>query len=290
MFVRNFYEPATSAKEIKFEYVENQIKNPNIYEDKNSIPLIFGYNFKNSTSNKENVIGVQYLILDYEKSKSIEDFVSFFSKYKFYLYTSYRHTETQHRFRVIIPLDREYSVEEYLPLSARIKAEKMECVLSKYFQGVDKSCFGVGFAQRVPAQTDEYRYVINDGELFSFSQIPQKLADRFRMSLKIQEDVEKRKKTNQYRSISTYTEKEKIKYFEEKQQAVINELSRENTFNWSRTGTGQGTDSWLFRAASSLVKCRMDEHRIISTLLTFTNGRRKREIEHKVKDAIRKAN
>lgn len=292
MFVRNFYESAETAKNIDFKFIVKQIINPNQYSDKNEIPLIFAYNFKNNTANKDNAISLSYLILDFEKSISIQDFIDKYKEFQFYLYTSFSHKikDSSDRYRIIIPLDRDYTIEEYIDFSTKLKLEKGHCVLSKYFEGVDKSCFGIGFGQKAPGDNGFYFYHINEGKTFSFSDIPKRLVDRFKSSIAIDKSVTSLKNKRQYATTSTMNDFEKVKYYKEKLTNTVKRLHQENNFNWSKTGTGQGTDQWLYKAAHSLVKCRADRDEIINILLLMTRGKRKREIQHKVDDAIKKAN
>lgn len=291
MFVRNFYETAETAKNIDFKYIENQIINPNQYSDKNEIPLIFAYNFNNNTANKDNAISISYLILDFEKSISISSFLEKYKEFKFYLYTSFSHKikDTSDRFRVIIPLDRDYTIEEYSDYCVKLKMERGHCVLSKYFEGVDKSCFGIGFGQKAPGDNGFYEYHINEGKLFSFSDIPQKLVSRFKSAIAIDKSVAGMKAKKEYRSISTLTDANKIKYYKEKLERTIFQLEKENNFNWNKSGTGQGTDQWLFSAAIRLMKCKAEKTEIVNILLRMTKGKKKREIEHKVEDVFKKA-
>jgi len=291
MFVRKFYESAETAIDLDFELIVKQIIKPNVYSDKNEIPLIFAYNFKNSTANKDNAVSIKYLILDFEKSISISEFIEKYNQFNFYLYTSFSHKikDTSDRFRVILPLDREYTIEEYSDYSTKVKIEKQHCILSKYFEGVDKSCFGIGFGQKAPGDNGLYSYHINEGKLFSFSDIPERLVKRFKNSIAIDKNVTGLKKKREYVTTSTMTDSNKIKYYKEKLEHTVKQLERENNFNWNKTGTGQGTDQWLFSAAIRLMKCKIDKQEIVNILLQMTKGKRKREIEHKVDDVLKKA-
>lgn len=290
MFVRNFYESAETSKNIDFKFIINQIKNPNKYNSKEEIPLIFAYNFKNNIANKENTISLSYLILDFEKTISVDEFIEKYKEYQFYLYTSFSHKikDDSDRYRVIFPLDRDYTVKEYSDYCVKLKLQSNHCILSKFFEGVDKSCFGIGFGQKAPGDNGFYRYHINDGKQFSFEDIPKRLVERFKRDISIDADVRNRNKKWEYTSVSTMNDSSKIKYYKDKLERTVKLLEKENNFNWLKNGTGQGTDQWLYRAAILLVGCKADKTEIINIMLKLTNGKRKREIQHKVEDAIKK--
>ena len=288
MLVRRFHESAKTARDIDFSHILNQIKNPIKYEHKDELPLLFGYTCKNNIALKENLISVEYLILDYEKSKTIDWFKEWFRQYQFYLYTSFSHKikDDSDRFRVIVPLDKSYDIKFYEEFSKKIKSKK-QSILSMYFDGVDSTCFNF-IGQKVPGDNGHYYYHINEGEKFSFGEIPELLKSKFRREFAIDELNSQSKKTKVYKKTSGFTKEQAEEYFENKLDKTLIRLQSENTFNWRKTGTGQGTDIWLFKAASALIKCKLSKEQVISYLLSFTNGKRKREIEHKVNEAIRR--
>lgn len=74
--------------------------------------------FKENYRNKDNVISSDFWIGDIDKDLTIEDFfkIDFFKKYSF-IYTSPSHTESHHRFRIIIPLPSSIDLVTYAILS-----------------------------------------------------------------------------------------------------------------------------------------------------------------------------
>lgn len=290
MYIRNFYESSRTAKNINFESIIKQVENPVNYEDPKKSPLIYGFSYKDGVALKENATSVEYILLDYEKSKTIEEFIEEYKEFQFYLYTTtgYKIKDDSDRYRVILPLDRSYTIDEYEPYCKRVKSKNGNSVLSWFFVGCDLTCFDINHGQRVPAFTEHYKFVINEGRNFSLSDIPESLMDRFKRELAIEKLNESSKKIRKYKKTVDYTKEQTEEYFENKLERTLIRLNSENTFNWRKSGTGQGTDMWLFKAASSLVKCRMSRNEIIDTLLNFTHGKRKKEIEHKVDEAFRR--
>lgn len=290
VIIRNFYENSKSCKSISFDRIVEQVKNPITYQDPKASPLIFAFSYKDNIALKENAVSVEYILLDYEKSKTIEQFVEQFKDFEFYLYTTtgYMIKDNSDRFRVILPLDKSYNMNEYEPYCKKVKVKLSNSILSWFFSGCDKTCFDVNHGQRVPAFTEHYKYIINEGRRFSLSDIPDSYMDRFKRELAIEQLNDSSKKLKAYKRTSDFSKEQNAQYYENKLEKTLIKLSSENTFNWRKTGTGQGTDIWLFKAASALVRCKLNRNEIIEQLLSFTHGKRKKEIEHKVDEAIRR--
>ena len=61
---------------------------------------------------KSNAIGVWGLILDFDGSRRMEEVRNELGAFEFILYTTFRHTPEQHKFRVVLPFCRRFTREE----------------------------------------------------------------------------------------------------------------------------------------------------------------------------------
>ncbi|HEY6436802.1 MAG TPA: hypothetical protein VIY47_09435, partial [Ignavibacteriaceae bacterium] len=61
---------------------------------------------------KQNAIGVWGLVLDYDGSRKLEEVCDELEPFEFILYTTFRHTEQQHKFRVVLPFQQRATREE----------------------------------------------------------------------------------------------------------------------------------------------------------------------------------
>lgn len=170
-FYKNLYSGYINASVDSWDFVIDAIKNPqDKYTDRELIPLWSFYNpIDNPDLDKnyeprgcsDNMRQFNALQIDFDDNiVRIEDFCSLYKDITFYLYTSFRHSENHHKFRVIIPLDAAYG-NKLLTCPAN-----KELLLSK-FDGCDKSTINSFRKQRIPAldpiNRSAYRFVINDG-------------------------------------------------------------------------------------------------------------------------------
>ncbi len=81
---------------------------------------------------KSNAKGVWGLVLDFDGARTIREVQQDFDAFEYILYTTFRHTEDQHKFRVVLPLRRRASREEI-----RRKAQ----AFAETFQEVDHASF-----------------------------------------------------------------------------------------------------------------------------------------------------
>lgn len=83
---------------------------------------------------KENVVGLHGIVLDIDADKTIEQAVELLDGIEYVLYTTYNHTWTTNKFRVIIPFSR--------PLLKADIAGRMESI-KQTFPGVDNASFSI---------------------------------------------------------------------------------------------------------------------------------------------------
>jgi hypothetical protein len=83
---------------------------------------------------KGNVVSITGIVLDVDEAMTIEQAIDMLSPIEFVLYTTFRHTAEQHKFRIIIPFKR--------PLLAADIAGR-QASISETFPGVDNASFTV---------------------------------------------------------------------------------------------------------------------------------------------------
>lgn len=83
---------------------------------------------------KGNVVGINGIVLDVDEKMSIEQAKELFKDLEFVLYTTFRHTEKKHKFRVVIPFSQPL-------LKADIAGRQAS--ICKTFPGVDHASFTV---------------------------------------------------------------------------------------------------------------------------------------------------
>ena len=97
----------------------------------------------------------EYLVLDYDGGYSIEEFLSRYAGFKFFLHTSFSHTKEQNRFRVIMPLD-----------GSVTKAELLALKKSPLFPGIDPKSFEISRFFLYPCMRPDYFFKVNEGLLY----------------------------------------------------------------------------------------------------------------------------
>lgn len=83
---------------------------------------------------KANVKSIQGIILDVDKLKSIEEVMTSLADIEYVLYTTFRHTKENHRFRVVIPFNQPLLAEDIVFYKDDIK---------EVYPGVDNASFTV---------------------------------------------------------------------------------------------------------------------------------------------------
>lgn len=110
------------------------------------------------------------ILLDYDDGYTIDTFNEKFNgRFQYYIYTSFSHTPTHHKFRVIIPTTESYEMTAYLvkvlekcfPISIKNKETK-EVIVA----GSDSTTFNKrGFYEPVKV-SEHYTYFISNGPIF----------------------------------------------------------------------------------------------------------------------------
>lgn len=96
---------------------------------------------------------------------TIEQFTARYKNLAWILHTTSSHTKALHKFRVILPLD---VPTAYSIWHSRCVRDEMQV----YFQGIDPSSFS-NFQKipALPANPNDYQYVVNQGAKFSYAMI-----------------------------------------------------------------------------------------------------------------------
>jgi hypothetical protein len=93
------------------------------------------YYFHNTVSRcKNNMVSITGIVLDYDKHQTIEQTIDELNGIEYVLYTTFRHTKNNHRFRVVIPFSR--------PLLAGDVSGRQKDI-KKLFPNVDNASFSV---------------------------------------------------------------------------------------------------------------------------------------------------
>lgn len=150
--------------------VERMIEKPQIIDDKTKIPqwkfcTVNGERRCNDNMNTTNV-----LMLDFDdKDYTISEFECAYKEYKFYLHTSYSHTDEHNKFRVILFLNNTYEINK-LFYKCYDKKYSPYFIISNMFPKADPTSFVKSQFFKVPAikENGNYYYKFNDGNLFSF--------------------------------------------------------------------------------------------------------------------------
>ena len=83
---------------------------------------------------KNNLVSISGIVLDYDKNQTIEQTINELKGIEYVLYTTFRHTKLNHRFRVVIPFSQ--------PLLADDVAGRQKDI-KKMFPTVDNASFSV---------------------------------------------------------------------------------------------------------------------------------------------------
>lgn len=174
-FYKNLYSGYNNCEVKGWDFVINAIKDPQTkYITRDDIPLWSFYVPIESPTLDDNLLPrgcadnmrqFTALQIDFDDNVvRIEDFCEKYKYYTFYLYTSYRHSDEHHKYRVIIPLDSSYG-------NGLLKCPENKELLLSMFVGCDKSTINSFRKQRIPAldpnrSNAAYRYVINEGKLY----------------------------------------------------------------------------------------------------------------------------
>lgn len=84
---------------------------------------------------RANVLSISGIVLDVDKNMTMEQAIEKFYGIEYVLYTTFRHTKSDHRFRITMPFSRPLLVEDI---------DKKKSAMMETFPEVDKASFSVG--------------------------------------------------------------------------------------------------------------------------------------------------
>lgn len=154
---------------------------------------------------------------------SIDDFKAKYAHLSWILHTTSSHTATQHKYRVILPLDEPTPYRVWH--NYQVRAE-----MQVYFPGIDPSSFS-NFQKipAYPANKADYQYIVNHGKKFGYAMIRDAVIERVRIAKEAEAEREaKRKSAMQYESINYEAYKAKV---DESMDSMIASLPRSSNGN-----------------------------------------------------------
>ena len=105
---------------------------------------------------KSNMVSITGIVLDFDKDQTIEQTIKELEGVEYVLYTTFRHTIQNHRFRVVIPFSR--------PLLAQDVASRQKDI-KKMFPNVDLASFSVSQSFYFHSGKNDPRAIHNKGEI-----------------------------------------------------------------------------------------------------------------------------
>lgn len=177
-FAENRY--AKTTKMITID-LETFLENPMTDTPKEELPMFNGFQNKSGVRGQFNTTGLSAIILDYDSGYTIEEFCNRYYTYRWYLYTSSSHSDSKHKFRVILPMMDLLASEDYTTDARK--------VLGLKFPEADPTCFYSDHFFFIPAKQEgvPYRFKINYGKLFN-----PKLITAQQIGLAMGRDLEKK--------------------------------------------------------------------------------------------------
>ena len=172
---KTFYDTAMTPVKMSGKRFMQLLKNPPVYPNKDYAPLgLFGVPVRVPMPTKEGCDDIHYcsdnleyitcLQIDYDDGTSFDDFkAEYDGKYKFIMYTSYRHgLFKEDRFRVILPLSEKLYTKDMGGFFRDAMTSVWHC---------DPSCFDKAHMQVLPCIREPgatYRYHVSEsGEFYS---------------------------------------------------------------------------------------------------------------------------
>lgn len=157
------------------------IKNPS-NRPKDKLPMWRFITLKEDAPKKactDNYDTIHTLILEFDKGVKICEIEKLFNEYSFAIHTTSNHTADNHRFRIIIPLDMEYSEYFWRLLNVKNAMKlKIPCL--------DNTCFvNYQCIPALPANPADYYYKINNGRRFGYEDI-RKIVEELELNEKLE--------------------------------------------------------------------------------------------------------
>lgn len=176
--IKNQYDNVMRSIDLNkesYSQILKSIKNPMIVENKDIIPQWKFCTIKGEQRCTENMGTTNMLILDFDDAGySYEEFEYNFREYSYIIHTSYSYDGTNSKFRVILPIDKEYEIERLFFKNNDNQSFSPYHLLLKHFEHVDPASFVKAQFFKVPAKRSEsapYYYNIHKGETFKMENI-----------------------------------------------------------------------------------------------------------------------
>lgn len=120
-----------------WEYIFERFSKPELSNNKKLVsswsPAIFE---GDSRSKGSRILTLSAIVIDYDKGvTSFEEAVEYWSRFKSFLHTSFSHTDSIHRFRVILPTSQAMVLEEFKELISKVYDFAIRCG-----HVIDKQC------------------------------------------------------------------------------------------------------------------------------------------------------
>lgn len=155
-----------NEQDLTFEDLIEIVKSPSVSDTKNNtgclVPFDMHYSEDNIELVQSNAYSYTMLIFDSDIGYTIEEFIEQFKEYQFVLFTTFSHTEDQHRFKAFFPLKQPLKIDTLRTKFFKSWMQKKypfndEGVL-KFFKCYLPNCKSL----------DTYRYHINEGRQYHF--------------------------------------------------------------------------------------------------------------------------
>lgn len=131
-------------------------------------------------ANQELYDTIHVLIVEFDHAVTIQSIEELASEYAYAIHTTSSHTQEEHRFRLMLPLDISYP-ESFWRLENVKKAMELK------FPGLDRSCFiNYQCIPALPANPADYYHKIQNGRKFGYKEI-EKIVER----LEFDEEIER---------------------------------------------------------------------------------------------------
>jgi Zn ribbon nucleic-acid-binding protein len=149
------------------------VKNPSLLPKKD-LPLWRFCELKDDApliANQLNYTVTRMIILEFDHSVSIQDVENRASKYTYALHTTSNHTNQSHRFRLMLPLDKDYPDELW-------RSRYVKIAMLGLFPGLDATCFvNYQCIPALPNNPQDYYCSFNNGIRFGYDCISEKVIE-----------------------------------------------------------------------------------------------------------------
>lgn len=235
----------TVIRSIQYKSLVNLCSNPLIGHTKDTVPYLYGCSFHIPEAKAANVNQYNGIFIDYDSGTTIESVCDSLTqrKWKFVAYTSFSHSDLVHKFRIYLPFSEPVEIDDWIYMKQ--KAYHGRSLLSLIFANCDPCSFDLARGFCAPIKTDSYKFYIGEGRCISKTNL-----------LKFDTLFSSLRKYDKSKSSETLESDISPEYKLKIENSV---LSDSRFFDWNRSGSGQGTDSAMFRFASRLKSAGLSE-------------------------------